>query len=376
MSNQEERLPLPAPSKVLLAIPNTGYIHKHTVIAIINIMRDTRAKTTLIMPSHSPTTDNRHRIVKDFLDGDYDFLISIDSDNPPRNNVLDLVFLNLDIIGCPTPVWANKLRGGYPIYWNALNIVGDGFLPRSVSEDDGLVEVDAVGAGCLVIARRVLEKVKQPFADRFNDFGFRDMGHDYLFCVKAKEAGFKVFTHYKYPCMHFNEIEIGEIAGAFSDYNAVMNDDILKEHTVIRDGLNYDDFSIDKVDWNTLYKLVRNMGIRRILEYGSGVSTTLFRILATVDTIETNSVLAEKYSAVKCPSGWYDLAFIDGPVGTPSFSRESSVVEAMKHTGCIIMHDTNRVGERQTIQKYLSSWISTNLGSKRGMIMFRNTNIS
>jgi len=376
MLNQEERLLSSAPSKVLLAVPNTGYVHKHVVIAIINIMRDARAKTTLIMPSHRPTTDNRHRIVKDFLDGDFDFLISIDSDNPPRNNVLDLVFLDLDVVGCPTPVWANKLRGGYPIYWNALHAVDGGFHPHHVTENEGLVEVDAVGAGCLIVARRVLEKVKQPFADKFDGLGFRDMGHDYSFCVKAKEAGFRVFAHYKYPCMHFNEIEISEIIGAFGDYHSVIHDDIPKEHAVIRDDLNYDDFSIDKVDWNTLYKLVRNMGARRILEYGAGVSTVLFRIFAAVDTIEAHGALAEEYGAVEHPSGHYDLAFIDGPVGTPSFSRESSVVEAMKYTNCIIMHDTNRVGERQTIQKYLSSWVSTNLGSKRGMIMFRNTNIS
>jgi hypothetical protein len=118
------------------------------------------------------------------------------------------------------------------------------------------------------------------------------------------------------------------------------------------------------------------MGAKRILEYGAGVSTAMFRILATVDTMEAHDALANKYSAVKCPSGWYDLAFIDGPVGTPSFSRESSVVEAMKYTDCIIMYDTNRVGEKQTIKKHLSSWTSINLGSKRGMIMFRNTNIS
>jgi hypothetical protein len=219
----QEQKPLLIPSsqkrfKVLISIPTgDGWVHKHCLFALLKMQADYRVDKKIILPTHSPYVNNLHKIIVDFLNGDYDFWISFDDDNPPINNPIDLIFLNKDIIGCPTPVWANMKKGDYPIYWNALDAVEGGYTPHK--EFNGLQKVDAIGSGCMVIARRVLQKMRycQPFMREWNTDGTVEIGGDYNFCRKATKLGFEIYAHFDYPCLHFHEIEITEIAKAFQD---------------------------------------------------------------------------------------------------------------------------------------------------------------
>jgi len=203
---------------VLISVPNgRGWVHKHVVFALLRLQSDNRVDKNIILPTHKPYVHNLHLVMRDFLKGDYTHWLSMDDDNPPRNNPLDLVFMDLDVVGLPTPVWANMKEGDYPIYWNALDEVEDGFKPHK--ECKGLQKVDAIGSGCMLISRRVIEALKdqKPFMREWNEEGIVEVGCDYSFCKKVRAAGFHVWAHYDYPCYHFNEIEIGEIAGAFAD---------------------------------------------------------------------------------------------------------------------------------------------------------------
>ncbi len=201
--------------RVLVSVPNTGWIHKHCVFALLKMTKDERVDLTVMLSTHVPYVNNLNKIVLDFLRDGYDWWITFDDDNPPQNNPIDLIFLQKDIIGCPTPVWhcdATKPKD-LPYYFNALDAVSGGYKPHLVCE--GLQRVDAVGSGCMVIARRVLEKVKAPFMRIWDADGTVDTGHDYNFCERAKRLGFEVFAHYDYPCMHFNEVELTEAITAF-----------------------------------------------------------------------------------------------------------------------------------------------------------------
>ncbi|KKM60632.1 hypothetical protein LCGC14_1539850, partial [marine sediment metagenome] len=55
----------------------------------------------------------------------------------------------------------------------------------------------------------------------WNSDGTVDVGSDYNFCRKAKELGFRVWTHYDYPCRHFNEMDLIEAVQAFGSMNNV-----------------------------------------------------------------------------------------------------------------------------------------------------------
>ena len=145
---------------VLITIPTSGRIHKHCVFSLIRLLKDPRVVSDYILPTDRPYESNLNGIVKFVLSGNYDYWISFDDDNPPRRNIMDLVFYDLDIVGCPTPVWANMKKGDYPIYWNAMDVKEDGWKPHKVTKE--LQEVDAIGSGCMIIARRVLEKMAKP----------------------------------------------------------------------------------------------------------------------------------------------------------------------------------------------------------------------
>ena len=207
---------------VYLTVPNgRGWLHKLTHFAVIKILQDTRYRVRHDCPTHSPYVNNLHHCVKDFLHGGEDYWLTIDTDNPPMNNPLDLIEYDLDVVGFPTPVWHNSVPGDRPWYFNALDIEGGGYTPHT--DTNGLQEVDAVGSGCLLISREVILELKdqQPFMRVWNPDGTVEIGGDYSFCRKAKKAGFKIWTHYDYPCRHFNEVDLIESIQAFGSINNV-----------------------------------------------------------------------------------------------------------------------------------------------------------
>lgn len=157
--------------------------------------------------------DGRNKLVKQALDLGADYLMFLDSDNPPflGKNPLDLVELDKDIIGLPTPIWKvnpsdialGRVRG---IRWNVFLEKGDEWV--SPFGGEGLSEVHAVGTGCMIIARRVMESMKCPFMRTYDEDGIIQVGSDLLFCKKARQLGFSVWTNYDYPCSHFKFVDL------------------------------------------------------------------------------------------------------------------------------------------------------------------------
>jgi GT2 family glycosyltransferase len=175
-----------------------------------------------MLPSHIPFENNLHHIIADFMEGDWDYWLSFDADNPPMRNPLDLVELDKDIIGCPTPVWhydrKNIKKGERPIYYNGYKFVSDEEGYTEWADKKGLQKVDAIGTGCFLISRRVFENPemrKAPFLRKTYPDGIVEKGNDISFCERAKENGFEIYMHYDYLCHHFCELDLNEIAEAF-----------------------------------------------------------------------------------------------------------------------------------------------------------------
>ena len=192
---------------VLIAVPNEGWIHKTVVRNVFALLQDNRYKCTYIDPTWKPCEYNRARIHDEAVCKKYDWLLMIDADNPPQRNPLDLIDLNCDVIGLPTLVYA---KGG--IYWNGMdwNESEQGWNAHKTQE--GLQEVDAVGSGCILIARRVLVALhhRQPWVREWDSRGFVTAGTDWAFCKRAKSAGYRVWMHYDYWCEHYKEHAVHE----------------------------------------------------------------------------------------------------------------------------------------------------------------------
>lgn len=208
--------------RVLLTIPNTGAIHPDCVLASIGMLKDSRYRVELSMPIDRPYVNSLNKIAKRVVDEEFDYWVNMDSDNPPKRNPLDLIALDKDIIGLPTPIFVNKKKGEYPFRFNTCDYVKDiqewsyhGWNPDE--NPSGLEEVDAVGSGCMVVARRVLLCLKAPFMRQWNEYGIVEKGHDFLFCRRAKEKGFSVWAHFKYPCKHYHNIDMLEVTTAIHE---------------------------------------------------------------------------------------------------------------------------------------------------------------
>lgn len=194
--------------KILVSVCNLCWIHKLVVFALLRLQLDQRYHITIILPTHNPYENNLNHVVKDLREvyTDHDFWLNIDADNPPLSNPLDYISHNLDIVGFPTPVWHDKVAGDRPWYFNAVNEKNGGWIPAI---GEGLIEVDAVGSGCMLVHRRVCETVIRPlFVREIDEDGCVIRGHDYLFCNKAKRAGFKVWAAFDSPCTHIVENDL------------------------------------------------------------------------------------------------------------------------------------------------------------------------
>lgn len=206
--------------KALITVPSRQHwYHEQVGRVLLLLSMDGRYRTDIRTPSYRPFENALHHCVRILLDEGFDFWLSIDSDNPPMNNPLDLVELDRDIIGLPTPIWhyTKEKPGERPYYWNAYDYVPEDDAYKEHVPQEGLQKVDAVGTGCFLMARRVfedLEMQKAPFERKLYPDGRVHKGNDMSFCEKVRARGFEVWAHYGYPCHHFVEIDLLEMIRA------------------------------------------------------------------------------------------------------------------------------------------------------------------
>lgn len=188
--------------KVLVSILDQGWIRPE--LAVWG-HKWTEQGATVKSYNGKPSERNRNQTVLDMLENGYDYLLTIDHDVVPKQNPLDLIALDLDVVCCAVPQW-NMSDPSFPVYFVAMDKNGNGYTEHKVK--DGLQEIDAAGSGCLLIARRVLEKVKAPFVRQWDDGGFDTKGLDFSFSEKTKAEGFKIWCHYGYEADHVKEVSL------------------------------------------------------------------------------------------------------------------------------------------------------------------------
>lgn len=210
--------------KVLVTVPNLHWIQKHVVAVLLRLQMDRRYELRIEMPSNKPYENNLHHIIQDFIVSDCDYWLSMDDDNPPTRNPLDLVELDKDIIGLPTPVWHfTDKQGERPIYWNGYDYreANDAYAEHMPRE--GLQRVNAIGTGCFLIAKRVFEHPALQcgaFTRKLHPDGTVHKGNDISFCERVRDAGFEIWCHYGYPCNHFNELDLNSVSKAMINMGA------------------------------------------------------------------------------------------------------------------------------------------------------------
>lgn len=371
--------------KVYLAILNHGDLRREMTAIVIPAMQKTKNVEVLFENPNktwaNPISSNRNMIVKRFLKTDCNWLLMIDDDVVPFHNPLELVALNMDVVGMPALVRAS----GQTMVWTAYVPHSDGVGYSALDLDSfddmfDLLEVAIVGTGCILIKREVLEAIKAPFHSEFDEDGIQTYGTDFAFCRRATKAGFKVHTTIHRRCEHFKKI-------GFNEMDAWDRVDYFDRSNVPY-GLSWGEYSITQKDWKFIQERIAKMWGRplRILEFGAGLSSLLLSEEHEVISYETDpehkklieSKCTEKNNlTIRLWDGWhipeelqqsvdpddsdlvanvaFDLVFVDGPKeqAKGGTGRQMSIEIASRVTDHILMHDAGRLEEEQAQRSHL-----------------------
>lgn len=317
-----------------------------------------------------PIYSNRNAIVKRFLSTDADFLMMQDNDIIPLHNPAELVWADRDVIGCPAKVRQRNNQINWVAYVEDKTREGYCAVDMAyVPSDADLLPVDVVGTGLILIKRKVLETVKSPFTVENDEYGCLVVGTDFAFCKRAKEAGFEIFTTPHRTCEHIKEVGLNEMMGYDDcDYQCFDNSPY---------GMAWGNMVILQKDWRFIKDMMTTYGVKKVLEFGAGLSSLLMSESAEVVSYDTdeawakeiqgkagekNQLKIEMWDGVdKTPipngDGKFDMVFIDGPknrqAGGPGRAAAFEAA-AMTGTKLILTHDSGRRDELEWAKRYLS----------------------
>jgi|SRR5579859_3459114 len=127
-------------------------------------------------------------------------LLFIDDDLiVPPNGLMRLLGHDVPIVG---GLYYARTEPHLPVCYR--HVVDNNWVP--ITEFcAGLQEVDAMGAGFMLIKREVFERMSRPWFD-FSD----RMGEDMWFCEQARNLGYQILLDADIKCKHLQVMEIGE----------------------------------------------------------------------------------------------------------------------------------------------------------------------
>lgn len=298
---------------------------------------------------------SRNRLARDFIKSDCTDYMSLDADVAwVPQDLVELLGYDRDVVAGVYP----KKHGDdtYPL------LMFDGEI---WSDRDGLIEVKGVPTGFLRIRRQVLQRL----ADEAVHYNARNeaqdgamaliferqvidgmlWGGDYVFCRKARAAGFKIFIAPEMRFEHSGEESWTGCVGAWLRQRSGIG--LKRGLAAFADGTETIHDAMDLFDaWNNPYAatplLLMGLGMTAravrgpILECGGGLSSLILAASIpgrAVHVLEDSEIFAERIRAeaarygltnlvIHCrplTDGWYDtstlpavtwgLVFVDGP---------------------------------------------------------------
>jgi len=163
-----------------------------------------------------PVDANRNKMVKNFLeDEENEWLLMIDDDVVPPGDILEMIDLGEKVVSATVTIKKDGVP--HPVIVKQRD---DGKYRRITMQeyseeitDKGLVEVDGVGTGCLLIHRSVLEEMSPPwFKFLYNEDGTLKLGEDFYFGQRLRELGQPMYVSSDFVCSHYRKTDLTEFA--------------------------------------------------------------------------------------------------------------------------------------------------------------------
>lgn len=191
--------------KILVAIPTAKYIEAATFRSIYNIHLPEGYQVEFRTFVGDQIDQLRNDIVRFFLNTDCDYLFSVDSDIVmPKDTLNKMLHADKDMV---TGVYIQRIPGTHTVeVYGATRGGGRTNIPWDMLKGKGVVEVAGCGFGCVLIKRRVLEGLSDPYFVYHNALTAQEtVSEDVDFCMKATDSGFTIWCDTTILCEHVGE---------------------------------------------------------------------------------------------------------------------------------------------------------------------------
>ncbi len=223
------------PTKIFVAVPSrdvhTKQIDGELAGLIFNMQNEKEYEIEYEIFGGQPVELARNNLVKRFLETDCEYILMVDDDIVPPRDILDMARHGKDIVAglCYAfnprtgifPVAYEKVEKGH--FRGNLDLIGR----DSEVENKGLKKVYLVGSGCILISRRVFDRIEEPyFRFIYNDEVTKiEDSEDFDFCRRAVSAGFEVYIDTDRVCGHKKSVDLKAMmkwATAFSEEKSMI----------------------------------------------------------------------------------------------------------------------------------------------------------
>lgn len=212
-------------TKILIGMPSySGYIPSIMVQSLLQLHKPVACGFMIV--ERQRIDKARNAIAMEALKNGFDYLFFVDDDNPiPPDTLEKLLMDDKDVVIAPILGRNPNKEGAYPLCaFYKREITADGKklnLYENVTELKGkgpLHRIDAAGTGCMLIKRRVLEKMFKKYGEYMFEFGDikfkkpvvvdgkeykrRTMSEDCEFSERVINEGFKVWLDDRIRPLH------------------------------------------------------------------------------------------------------------------------------------------------------------------------------
>ena len=213
MTRDKKNIFIAIPTRELNSFSINGRLSK----LLSALERQSHYNVTVRFYAGQPVELARNNLVHLFLATECDYLLMIDDDIVPPEDILEMAEHGKDVVAALCYAYSPAM-GIFPVayefaengsYRNKYNVIGVG----AEAENKGLLKVGLAGSGCIMIHRRVFSKIEEPyFKFSFND-AITDVveSEDFGFCTRVIEAGMDVYVDTDRACGHFKHVDLHEI---------------------------------------------------------------------------------------------------------------------------------------------------------------------
>ena len=176
--------PPPPLPRVAIAVPSGDMVHADFALAYAHLcMASAGLQLQLMTVKSSIVAQARNNGVELARNFGADFVLFLDSDMIfPPTALFRLLLHRKDIVG------ATYTKRVAP-----FDILGTQLATQPAVLSGDLLEMQRIPTGCLLINMAVFDKLSKPYFRFETDANGAIVGEDYVFCDRAREAGFQIW---------------------------------------------------------------------------------------------------------------------------------------------------------------------------------------